>query len=414
MKPLTMMCRLPHLLVALAFAAIACDGDRPPPKLSLLPGEGQGAELDGEAERLHKMQRITVLVDGVPVQLDDSGLQDTINYICTTTVDCEATDGCFEPCETLEVMCEAKTYLALTRPQGSNETLSGVGTYVIPEQADTAKQTLAGFGLDRVIFAAPAFADMLAAFSGANPSASECDAETEFGGTTLQRYAANGFADAYDVYKQLVDAYVQASVSSADSELNSTASTGLAAARAMTQRLAAAKKLGGEVEQLPEAEFPAGAFCTRPSAPPAVRAAIAVIRDAAIAPDDLLDDGITTSNLVEGIGDAVPGGSVRQRLAEFYWGVVDPVSATLPNGKTVELQYNLDLDSFQEARNYLREEFVAFARSRTAPLKYRVKPDGTFATHTSYAGTGTEPVRLPSAYYGALVRAGNGDYSDGR
>jgi len=423
MKPLTKMFRLPRFLFfPLSFLAIACDGDRPPPSLSLLPGQAQETETDAEAQRLRKMQRITVLVDGVPQDLDDSSLQKTVGYACTTSLPCQTpqnSDGsyCSEACETLELICQAKTYLALTRPQASNVTLPGSTdgqgrTYVIPEQSDTSKQTLAEFGLDRVITAASQFSDMLKTFSGSDPTATACKGSGDFAGTKLQTYAANGFADAFDVYKQLVDAYVQVSVNSADSELNSTASTGLAAERAMTQRLAAARKLGGEVGQLPKA-FPGGAFCTRPSAPPAVRAAIAVIRDAAIAPSDLLDSGISISDLIEGIGNAVPHGSVRQRLSEYYWGVKNQTATTLPNGKTVEAQYNLDLSSFQEARAYLQEEITAFARSSAALLKYRVKPDGTFATYASYAGTGTGPVRLPSAYYGALVRSRNSDTPNG-
>lgn len=420
MKSSSILCQV--VVPLLALTALACDGDQPPPRLDLLPAEAAANKADAEAERLRKMQLITVIIDGVPQQLGETDVRRTVAFACTDAIDCdvEPDEACGQPCQAQHAMCEAKTYLALTRPQGALVPLPG-SRYTVPEQGEAAKQTLGRFGLLSATRAGEYFETMLQAMTEDTASAGSC-ASSDYLGTTLGQYAANGLAEVFDVYKQLVDAYVSASLNSADSELNSTPSTALAAARAMTQRLAAVKELGGEVDELSPSAFPGGAFCTRPSAPPAVRAAIAVIRDAAIDPNDLLakdsngKDLISTTNLIEGIGGAVPGGSVRQRLAEFYWGVQDPSSgatATLPNGRTVASQYSLDLPTFQEAREYLRDEFNAFARSRTAQLPRRKKPDGTLSSYASYAGTATTPARLPSAYYGALVRGNNNVYPEG-
>src|SRR5437868_4939550 len=104
MKAVTAMSRLSQFCLPLLLA-VACDGDRPPTDLSLLPGKVQDAERDAESERLHKMQRITVLIDGVPEAMDDSKLQDDVGGACTATLACDTPvdpDGsyCAEPCET--------------------------------------------------------------------------------------------------------------------------------------------------------------------------------------------------------------------------------------------------------------------------------------------------------------------------
>jgi hypothetical protein len=401
-----------RLAVLLVLATFGCDGDQPPSDLSLRPAEAPS--LDAEAERLRRMQMITVVVAGETQQLEPEAFGSEVRSACLDEVRCGA-GRCFEAFTSVVRMCEVKTFLALTRPQGVSVELPG-GNVKVPDQGEPAKQTFAELGLKNLETAVRSnFIPMLDTLSNRN-AGTLCGHDETICGVPLSQYASSGLAEAYDLYKQLVDAYVKASVNSADAELSSTSDTALAVTRAMRQRLAAARKLGGEIEELPESDFPGGAFCTRPSAPPAVRAAIAVIRDAAVDPKDLLDATISTLNLIEGVGGAVPGGSVRQRLAQFYFGAVDPASnppATLPNGKTVGAQYGLELETFQEARSYLREEFLAFGRSETAKLPRRKRPDGGNAIYPSYSGTATAPTRLPAAYYGAWVRGNDVVYPNG-
>ena len=135
---------------------------------------------------------------------------------------------------------------------------------------------------------------------------------------------------------------------------------------------------------------------------------MALIRDAAPAPADVLSAAITTATLIEDTGSGVPGGSVRQRLAQIYYGTAD-----LPAGNTVEQQNSLDLQAFDDARALLKQELIAFARSGTAKLNKRTRPDGTLSPYDSYAGTAAPPARVPAAYYGALARVNNGLGADG-
>lgn len=407
-----------------ALAALACDGDKPPANLDLLPAEKKAvASEDSEERRLRRMQLITAIdATGAQVELDVNQLDEPLYESCNTWADaCNQVlqpDGtldfsCSTACWSVANMCAAETLLALTRPQGA---MIKLGEYSVPEQSEPAKQSLGQRGMTFALRARDQFRYMLGGFGkiadGSGRDEYTCaDGSLSFRGASLASYAGAGLARSLEIYKQLGDAYVVASVNSADAELNSSPSVAEAAKRALTQRLNAARQLGGEVYELPSDVAPSGAFCTRAPATPSVRAAIAVIRDAAPDPADLLksEAQLSTQNLIDGVGSACPGGSVRQRLAEFYWGKLDTTMPlpVLPNGKTVASQYNLEPSTFVEARAYLQEEFTSFARSKSAKLAKRKKPDGTLATYDSFAGTGTPPSRLPAAYYGALVRRFN-------
>jgi len=419
MKAHSTLCWFPVAVVALF--ALACDGDKPPSRLGLLPAENKTAATDAETERLRKLERITVLdpTTKAPRTISDEEFNHELINMCSPLEVCDHTgnSSCFDACIGRAYLCQAKTMLALTKPQGA---LVTVGQYQVPRQTDAATKTLAALGQGYADLAAGNFNAVLRVAANLEPSDGACDApadeytfsldgEVTHSGLTAAEFAGAGFADAYDTYKQLGEQYMQAALNFSDAELNSDQSVARATRLALRQRLDASAELGGEVNKLGSDKLPRGTLCTRSVTTPAVQAAVAVIRDAAPAPEDLLQDEshLSTLNLIEGIGSAVTFGSVRQRLAEFYWGALDPATgatATLPNGKSVEEQYSIDLPTFTEARLYLQDEFTAFARSATAKLKRRLKPNGTLATYESYAATGSKPQRVPPAYYGALVR----------
>ncbi|HEY5375509.1 MAG TPA: hypothetical protein VIK01_17640, partial [Polyangiaceae bacterium] len=391
------------LAVLLTAAALGCSSQKPA-ALNLLPGKTKPLTNDSEAERLRKMQLITLIDtqnNNEPSTITNGYFQELVLSSCLGS-DCAAPTDCEQACEAATAMCQAQTYLALTRPQGQMVTL--VGHYSVPMQSEAARQSIAELGLDSAVSAGQTFYQILRYATGLDaqdPSDPVCGNGAELvNGTPLATYAGTGLAQAFDVYKQLSDAAVTAAVDTADAELNSSPSIQQAAVRALTGRLQAAKDIGGEASQLP---FDSGAFCTAPPATPAVKAAIAIIRDAAPAPADVLSTAINTSTLIEDTGSGVPGGSVRQRLAQVYYGTAD-----LPAGNTVEQLNSLDMQAFEGARALLKEELVAFARSGTAKLNKRTKPDGTLSAYDSYAATAAPPARLPAAYYGALARVNNG------
>jgi hypothetical protein len=214
-------------------------------------------------------------------------------------------------------------------------------------------------------------------------------------------YSASGFAEAFDLYKQLTDAAVGAAINTADSDLNSSPSIGQANRLATVMRLEAAKQLGGTATTLSLAQN--GAFCSRPPTTPAVRAAIAVLRDAAPAPVDLSSTSTSTLTLLDG---DTANGSVRQRLAEFY----GDKALSLAGPGAIEQKFNLDLSTFDEARAVMNEEEVAFARSASAalPPRQHLLQQKTFL---SFAGTATAPKLRPAAFYGALARGRSGGTS---
>jgi len=395
------------LIVLLTAAALSCSSQKPA-ALNLLPGKAKPLTNDSEAERLRKMQLITLIdtqKNNEPSTVTNGYFQELVLSSCGGS-DCTAPTDCTQACDAMTTMCQAQTYLALTRPQGQMVTL--VGHYSVPMQSEAARQSIAELGLDSAVSAGRTFYQILRYATGLDTDSTDpvCGngAET-VNGTPLATYAGAGLAQAFDIYKQLSDAAVTAAVNTADAELNSSPSIQQAAVRALTERLQAAKHIGGEASQLP---FDSGAFCTAPPATPAVKAAIAIIRDAAPAPADVLSTAITTSTLIEDTGSGVPSGSVRQRLAQIYYGTPD-----LPAGNTVEQLNSLDMQAFEGARALLKQELVAFARSGTAKLNKRTKPDGTLSADNSYAATAAPPARLPAAYYGALARVNNGVFGLG-
>lgn len=406
---------LRRLVTLIGFVALACDGDAPSPKLELRPAEGETIDQDAEAERMRRMQRITLIdtFDGnKEVEFDElSFVNNVLGGTCTFGDTCRlANHDCEAICDGVVQTCHAETFLALTRPQGLGFRLGGGGRYQFPQQSEATMEQLATLGLGRAAGAADNFLKVLRGagkldFDQCQDGNEAFMEQAEPGvfvstGTTLGVVAGTGLARAFDVYKQLVDAAVTGAVSTSDSELGSTTSTALASQRAIRNwRLKAARYLGGSAMELKLDEN--GAFCSRPHTTPAVRAAIAVIRDAAPSPTDILS-GLDTATLIDGEGAAVPDGSVRERLADFYFGAED-----LPDNKTVGQQYDLDMKSFEDARAFLKEEIVAFSRSKTALLKGRSKPNGELSSHKIYAGTASAPARLPAAYYGALTHVEN-------
>lgn len=417
-------------VVALASTALACDGDKRAPNLSLLPAETKPSANAAE-ERLRRMQRIMVINGdtGQAEEMEESSFINALEGTCYVNSVCPEAPGCHTACQAMYDLCRAQTMLALTRPQ--SQMLRLAGNLLVPQQTEEAAQRLAKLGLEQVVAAADDIYKILRAQAHdgsttwlinenaqcgngtaqfpANPRLDQTEFPKGTPFVPLATYLGTSFARAFDLYNQLTDALVTASMNSADGELNSDTSIDIATQNALTQRFTGARALGGTVDKLPDS-FNGGKFCSQPPMTPAIRAALKVLRDAAPSPADVLSNTISTDDLVNATGGTVPGGSVRQRIANFYFGAMDPATTmppppkVLPNGKTMSDQFDLEPGSFEAARAYMREELIAFGRSPSARLDFRLKPDGQPSTYVSYAATGTPPSRPPAAFYGALAR----------
>lgn len=141
--------------------------------------------------------------------------------------------------------------------------------------------------------------------------------------------------------------------------------------------------------------------------------ALQALREAAINPEDLMNDALSIDDLIGGdlgapplMGDPPPppalNGSVLQRLEDLH-GQELGANAT-------DLYRNLRVtrDSFIHARDYLRGQVRAFARNPSRTLPPRERPTDTGVHSSRYArfgATASRPTSLPAAYWSALASA---------
>lgn len=401
-----------------AFALLGCGGESPPASLHLVNEEE--APLGAEAARIKQMQALTLIDPDGKTEVVPAG---TLGSWITD--DCEAKDqacnatpaptGCKqEMCRAAVELCTARTLLALTKPQATAFTING---YKVPLQAPAGRAEIATRARFRAAIAGAMYGDNLSSIAGEPSGSVPCDAgdvSLPVTGGFAPVVAGASFAESYSIFREAMDAEAQAGLDTSDADLNSTSSAALASQRAVgIWRLQhAARALGATAEKLSLADN--GAFCTRGLPSDDTKAAIAIFRDAGVAPDDIMSASISTTALVDSLlvsapppatptPGAVPNGSVRQRLGQFYGRTAELAD------KSISTVYNLNPFAFEDARQQLREEIVAFSRSRTAVLKKRKLPDGTNATYDTFAGTATPPQRLPAVFYEALVRTNDAE-----
>jgi hypothetical protein len=395
---------LTPLLVLLV--VVGCGEDDRPDR-RLLDASEEPA-LDAEAERLRKMQAITVF-NTVTGKNEETNPVDLLRVDEGIGDSCKAALGsCQSPavtcadllCSAAHTLCLAKTFLALTKPQA---TPPAFGSWTFPLQAPSVNVELAKWAKTEATSAADEFAHQLEAMSGSPRSSgdlcSASDATVNYRGKTGAQFVAGGFKEAYDVYRAAVDQTIQSALDTSDAELSSSTSPILAGERAIVNwRLGLAGfAAGGTAQKLPFGA--SGGFCTTGTPSAQVRAAIAVFRDAALPPGDIVGT-TSTSVLLNGTTLLPPEGSVRQRLAQFRGKPELNDTAVVPK---LEDYLNISLHDFESARKILQEEIAAFSRTDAA-LPLRKLATGSTATIKSWAGTAAPPSRLPAAYYGALAR----------
>jgi hypothetical protein len=377
------------LLLLAAFVTTGCE-HADPVKRRILDGAASVGE-GPENERIRRMQAVRVYDTSSEKLIEVSPLSLYLSVfapMCAAQMAEACGTGTYPTCSwcnSANALCLAESFLAAAKPQAKPITS---GSWVIPLQTPAASIPLIDWGLDYAEQAGGRAATLLRDMSnGACATA------------TAATVAAN-FSRAYDVYREGIALKVQAVLDASDAELSSTSSVALASERSMVQwRLKqGAGALGGTSDKLTLADN--GSFCSQGAIGTDARRALAVLRDAAIPPADVLGP-VTTADLVNGTTLVAPAGSVRQRLADFH-GRLDFLDlAVVP---TMEKYYGLSLANFDEARRFLREEIIAFSRT-DAKLARRRLPNGSLATIDSYAATAAPPTRLPAAFYGALARS---------
>jgi hypothetical protein len=303
--------------------------------------------------------------------------------------------------------CRARLLLAAALPQTSE---MRVGQFVIPIQTPAANAALAIQAAD---FAQASAATVKGFMDDLLTTGQPPDPNDDFGcalgtgETPIVIGSENSrleiltalFAEFYEIESEAMDTAVQSIIAVADSQLGSSPSFDEALARVFSgsalSRAAAAHLLAGGAPGLNGDT--AQSFC-KDRLTPDVRAAVGVFRDAAIAPAALDPNGPPIEALLNGSGAEVAGGSVRQRLGEFYG------FTSLLAGRPVTAHFGISQETFQRARLYMVDEMNALGRSRTAVLDPRITPSGAASTFDRFVGTASDPLDPPSDLYAAIVR----------
>jgi hypothetical protein len=393
------------LVLATFSALLSCSSDSER-QLHLL--DGQPPALDSEAERLRKLQLVRVLDHTFePPKLEDVTAQELAFAAQDACPGYGGLPGCSAGIYVAQrSLCEAKTLLAAASPQA---TVPRIGSYSIGPQSSETNAAIATQALDAARDAVTGTSLIIDGLAGVNQTFCEVDS----GGGLYQSVpiavvASTLLMESVQTYKEASGVAVNETESSSDAQLGSTSSANLAVARAVAgsalSRSAAAHLL--VTGDLGLRGSTSSAFCSAGTLSPDGQAALSVLRESALSPVAVVDStNVSTMQLVDDLGVAVPGGSVAQRLAELYQ------YPLLAAGDPVESYAGLTLTAFEEARHFMQEEIAAFARSQTATLPPRVLPGGQVTTYARFAATATTPARLPAAYYGAIARyyTGSGD-----
>jgi hypothetical protein len=131
--------------------------------------------------------------------------------------------------------------------------------------------------------------------------------------------------------------------------------------------------------------------------------ALEALREAALNPEDLMNDAFSIDELVGGnMGASGEHGSVLQRLEDLHGQELGT------NADDLYRNLRVTRDSFIHARDYLRGQVRAFARNPKVELAKRERPTDTGvhqSQYTRYAATASRPTSLPAAYWSTLASA---------
>jgi hypothetical protein len=404
------------LVVIGGMACSSPDADRP----KLLDSTANEAQSQ-ETERLRRMQLVKVIdtskdpeevVELSSSQIFDGLTQCGLSFQYGRDICRMGGDSCDQlTCLIAIDMCVGEHMLAVADGTGSAVTyklyVPGLGPTQfearIPPQSAASSAALA-------IDATKAFERAMAGATSALNAG--CDALQEptisTGGASVQAFATTAFMDAFEQGKRAYHTAFKHTLAVSDAELSSSSQLEVARVRAISKeslsRTAAAHLMvGGQAGWFGSTNE---AFCTGSKLTGPENAALAILREAALNPNDVAcgvsppyDCGPSTDALVNGTltGLQPQSGSVRARLAEA-WG-----ANAIPANVKVWDAYGLTEADFVAAHRALAQEIKIFGRSDSAKLTPRALPGGVAPVFDRFAGaTGKAPDR-PDQYWALLA-----------
>lgn len=414
-------------------ALIGCSDSRRELSLSVQPPV---------VESVHNQQKVTVTDNETQstVELSPDQLAELAATSCGGLYGGGIRERCYiadtaRACDTILCMnhvgmCEAKTLLALAHPQAQTINL---GTYVnadnqtvpkysIPSQGSAARAALAYYSWKQLGSSAAGLATVIRVMygeieppenPGSNPvlTSSACqnaDPLALYHGHSRIADLTSSYAEVYHLLNDAADLLTHEMVNVGDSGGTARQLVDSDPVRACDplelSRHGAAQFLMGGRDLFPDSASPPPTICADSNLDPNATAALAVLREAAPNPLVLMNDGPSTAGglptltLLDGNGNSVIGGSVRQRLGELY-----PLGE-LASGQSITEFYRLDEQAFTRARAYMIDEIRTFARSNSQTFERR-GPGGVALNYPAYTATGTAPRALNAAYYTATMRS---------
>ncbi|MEZ4252408.1 MAG: hypothetical protein R3B99_29710 [Polyangiales bacterium] len=145
--------------------------------------------------------------------------------------------------------------------------------------------------------------------------------------------------------------------------------------------------------------------------------ALEALREAALNPDDLMNEALSIDQLVGGVlgtpppppgtgydayGPIAQNGSVLHRLEDLHGQELGA------DAEDLYANLNLTRENFIHARDFLRGQIRSFGRSENVTLPPRERPTDSGVHRSAYvrfAATASRPTSLPAAYWSTLASA---------
>ena len=406
--------------LALVLMAAGCDGDSPPHHGKLL--DGAAASPTDEMERLREMQLLrTIAPDGTVKKIDvplafiedpahnvGDGFAGMLYYNCFNAEQ-SSTDAYKERVQRWKCISDLLLGMA-TDPGSIGLTFNAIqaasldlqkGTYtILPQNAATNSK------LARAAIQSYWTTMMLIKGDVIDENVDVATPGLKGGLLTADEYGSI-FVDSYYSAKDAYAVAVENTLAVAHAETASTPSFELAQRRSISNpelsKMAATHLLvGGQDGFLGDTNQ---AFCTTGRLSGPQRTAMSILRESGVDPKDLLNDDVSSRNLVEGPEAADPNnpsslpanGSVKARLGDT-WG------RTLSANQDVFTLYSLTEADFDAAREQLKSEISIWNRSLTATLPDRPAINGHTPIYKHFGATATTPRDRDPWYWAGLAQ----------
>ena len=434
-------------LTAAAALSVGCDGDQPPGG-KLLSDTPEKADATAEEERIRQMQLLRVVGPNGPTdwttkhigalaEPDGPMPDDTFYWSIRGTCNGQMA-GCdpgdernsirFTSCQGARLKCQGELLQSIVTDPSSvqlyaydrDQGNSGLFT-VLPQTAATnallAEVSAKVFAQAvRWITNGIGYEDQenLAAYLSEPSPMRFTDSGGDF---SVGAHLGSMLVDSFYKGKESFELAVDNTLAVSDAELASTPAFKKAKVRAISKRalsrMAAAHLLVGGKAGYKGSET--DAFCTSGRLSGPAEAALGLLREAGVAPADVMDPELTTRALVDGpdlpIGRKVSAeeaagkptkGSVKARLGNT-WG--RPLAAN----QSIFTLYSLEESDFDAARRELVDQITVFNRSLTATLSPRPAVDGVAPAYARYAATATLPQERDPSFWSAIAMTDSSD-----